>query len=216
MTSTPKWNDTLLDEMRWGYFRTWQIVGRIMGVAPELIPTDLEEAAELNALIWLRQFGASQEGREMLLAPLSLLNEIPQSPLSGHPPRPCPTSCHPMRGICWNPPPSIGYLTVGLLATLNRLAGRTLGLRQPLFFRRFGLKVVGWLIRVDRGHNRANFYIPTHLRTHWGSPSPMERRTFWQRRFDRLLCTTRHPGSWGTTEFRRGGFNVECYSDNHS
>jgi hypothetical protein len=60
---------------RWGYFRTWQIVGRIMGVAPELIPADLDEAAELNALIWKRQFGTSPEGREMLLALLSLLKE---------------------------------------------------------------------------------------------------------------------------------------------
>jgi hypothetical protein len=80
-----------------------------------------------------------------------------------------------------------GSLTVGVLATLNKLASRTLCLRQPLFFRRFGLKVVDWLIRVDRGHNRANFYIPTHLRTYWASPSITERRTFWQRWFDRLL-----------------------------
>jgi hypothetical protein len=80
-----------------------------------------------------------------------------------------------------------GCLTVRLLATLNKLASRTVGFRQPLFFRRFGLKVVEWLIRVDRGHNRAHFYIPTHLRTYWGSPSLAERRTFWQRWFDRLL-----------------------------
>jgi hypothetical protein len=173
---------------RWGYFRTWQIVGRIMGVAPELIPTDLDEAAELNALIWKRQFAASQEGREMLLALLSLLKENTPAPIVWAPAATMrflvPPDAANMIGI---PHHGFGCLTVGLLATLNRLAGTTLGLRQPPFFRRFGLKVVDWLIRVDRGHDRANFYIPTHLRTYWGSPSPMERRTFWQRWFDRLL-----------------------------
>jgi len=173
---------------RWGYFRTWQIVGRTMGVAPELIAANLEEAAELNALIWKRQFGASQEGREMLLALLSLLKENTPEPIVWAPAATMrflvPPDAGNMIGI---PRHRFGCLTVGLLATLNRLAGATLGLQQPLFFRRFGLKVVDWLIRVDRGHNRANFYIPTHLRTYWGSPGPMERRTFWQRWFDRLL-----------------------------
>jgi hypothetical protein len=175
-------------EEKWGYFRTWQVVGRIMGVAPELIPADLDEAAELNALIWKRQFGTSQEGRDMLLALLSLLKANTPEPIIWAPAATMrylvPPDAGNMIGI---PRHRFGCLTVGLLATLNKFAGRTLGLRQPPFFRRFGLKMVEWLVRVDRGNSRARFYIPTHLRTYWGSPGPMEKRTFWQRWFDRLL-----------------------------
>jgi len=174
----------------WGYFRTWQIVGRIMGVAPELIPADLDEAAELNALIWKRQFGTSQEGRDMLLALLSLLKENTPKPIVWAPAATMrylvPPDAGNMIGI---PRARFGCLTVRLLASLNKLGSRALGLRQPLFLHRFGLKVVEWLIRVDRGHERARFYIPTHLRTYWGGPRLRlaEERTFWQRWFDRLL-----------------------------
>lgn len=173
---------------RWGYFRTWQIVGRIMGVAAELIPADLDEAAQLIALIWRRQFGTSSEGRAMLLALLSLLRENTPDPIIWAPAATMrylvPLDAANMIGI---PRERFACLTVRLLATLNKLAGRTLGLQQPPFFRRFGLDVVEWLIRVDRGQNRAHFYIPTHLRSYWGSSSLVDRRTFWQRFLDRLL-----------------------------
>lgn len=36
----------------------------------------------------------------------------------------------------------------------------------------------GGLARGRLGSKRAHFCIPTHLCTDWGSPSPMERRTF--------------------------------------
>jgi hypothetical protein len=175
---------------RWGYFRTWQIVGRIMGVVPELIPADLDEAAELNSLICQRQFGTSQEGRDMLLALLFLLRENTPQPIIWAPAATMrylvPPDAANMIGIPRDP---FGCFTVRLLATLNKLASRALGrhARHPLFFRRFGLEVTEWLIRIDRGDDRAHFYIPTHLQTYWGSPSLRGGRTFWQRWFDRLL-----------------------------
>src|SRR5262249_1816707 len=41
------------------YFETWCAVGRLLGVTPEMIPNDLEAAAELRDLICRRQFAPS-------------------------------------------------------------------------------------------------------------------------------------------------------------
>src|SRR5260370_23910357 len=44
------------------YFDAWCGVGKILGVLPEMIPANLEEAAELKEIISRRQFAPSDEG----------------------------------------------------------------------------------------------------------------------------------------------------------
>jgi len=177
-------------EEKIGYFRAWQVVGRIMGVCPDLIPATPEEAAGLNALIWERQQGASQDGRDMLAALLGFLKKD----------SPWPTKWAPGATIRYLLPPGaadmigvpkhrVGRLAVGLVAKINRLLNKLLGpsLLSSMFFSRLGLRVVKWLIKVDRGGERAQFHIPSHLRTYWGAPSAAEEKTFWQRWLDQML-----------------------------
>ena len=176
-------------EEKAGYFKAWQVVGGILGVRPELIPTDLDEAAELNALIWKRQQAPSQEGRQMLHALLKLLKEDTPLPMKWAPGSTIryllPPRAADMIGV---PRHRIGRRAIGILAKLNGMVNRVLGPAslRSLFFRRFGLHVVNWLIKVDRGPARAKFNIPAHLRTYWGAPSAAERKTFWQRWLDQL------------------------------
>ena len=177
-------------EEKVGYFRAWQVVGRIMGVHPDLIPATPEEAAELNALIWTRQKGPSQDGRDMLAALLSFLKKDSPWPIKWAPGATIryllPLGAADMIGV---PKHRVGLRAVGLVAKINQLLNKALGPSRisSMFFRRLGLRVVKWLIKVDRGGERAQFHIPAHLRTYWGAPSAAEEKTFWQRWLDQLL-----------------------------
>jgi hypothetical protein len=181
-------------EEKASYFRAWQIIGRIMGIRPELIPANLSEAAELDALIWKRQQGSSPEGRAMLNALLGFLKKDTPLPLRWAPGATIryllPPTAADMIGV---PEHRIGRLFIGLIAKLNRIVNRLLGPSgiPSFFFHSFGLRVVNWLIKVDRGPARAKFNIPSHLRTYWGTPRASENKTFWQRWLDRLCSVPR-------------------------
>jgi ER-bound oxygenase mpaB/B'/Rubber oxygenase, catalytic domain len=176
-------------EEKAGYFKAWQVIGGILGILPDLIPENLDEAAKLNALIWKRQQASSQEGRDMLHALLELLKKDTPLPMKWAPGSTIryllPPRAADMIGV---PRHRIGRRAIGMLAKLNGLVNRVLGPAgiSSLFFRRFGLHVVNWLIKVDRGHARAKFDMPAHLRTYWGAPSAAEKKTFWQRWLDQL------------------------------
>lgn len=47
------------------FLHTWKVVGWLMGLRPELLPRDLDDAEGLAALIRERQFCASQEGQQL-------------------------------------------------------------------------------------------------------------------------------------------------------
>ena len=66
-----------------GYFHCFRIVGYLMGIQPQLLPTSIEEAASLAQLIQQRQFGPSLEGIELTAALLRLMDEAYPWPLTG-------------------------------------------------------------------------------------------------------------------------------------
>jgi hypothetical protein len=178
---------------RQGYFKTWQIVGQMMGVVRELIPADLDEAAYLSALIRKRQLGRSQEGRDMLRALLRLLRANTPLTIIWAPAATMryllPAGVANVIGV---PREIFGSLIIWVLATLNKLVNMAIGpCVRPVFFHRFGLQVAEWLIDVDRGSERAHFYIPTHLRTYWSSRGVVE-KTFLQRLLYRPALKSRN------------------------
>ena len=75
----------ILSEAADAYFRAWCEVGNVLGVVPEMIPDTLEEAAELKELISRRQFAPSDEGREMTLALIDMLQKNSPPMLEGIP-----------------------------------------------------------------------------------------------------------------------------------
>jgi len=67
------------------YFDAWCGVGKLLGVLPEMIPGNLEEAAELKEIISRRQFAPSDEGREMTRALIDMLEKNSPPLLEGIP-----------------------------------------------------------------------------------------------------------------------------------
>jgi uncharacterized protein (DUF2236 family) len=67
------------------YFHAWCAVGNLLGVLPEMIPDNLEEAAELKEIISRRQFAPSDEGRQMTRALIDMLEKNSPPLLEGIP-----------------------------------------------------------------------------------------------------------------------------------
>ena len=79
------------------------------------------------------------------------------------------------------PPHRIGRRAIGMLAKLNGLVNRIFGPAgfPSLFFRRFGLHVVNWLIKVDLGGMRAPSSTCSSICALIGeSRRPPKKRTF--------------------------------------
>lgn len=58
------------------FLYAWTVIGHYLGINPELIPANLEEARELQNLIHERQFGISEAGQEVNKALVDFAKEI--------------------------------------------------------------------------------------------------------------------------------------------
>ena len=63
------------------YLRAWGVIGRILGVLPDLIPANLDEARQLTNRIAHRQISPSDDSREMIRALLKMYQEELQFPI---------------------------------------------------------------------------------------------------------------------------------------
>jgi len=68
----------LTDEETEAYLHTWNIVGHILGIRPEMLAANYADAAALIARVSERQFAPSEEGRMMTRALVDMMrHEIP-------------------------------------------------------------------------------------------------------------------------------------------
>ncbi len=65
------------------YFYAWQVVGQLMGVDGDMIPSNLEDARELTRVIYERQIASSKEGEEMTSALIEGFEELVPQLLGG-------------------------------------------------------------------------------------------------------------------------------------
>lgn len=159
------------------YVHTWNVVGHLLGVRPELLTQDPADAGRLVAAIRRRQFAASPEGKEMTAALLALLDEMAVSHrASGYVPAL-------VRHLIGDEAADLVDVPRGAPpdGALARLAGRTLRdvathvedsrllqhLAEP-----FGREVLHGLFRLERGGTRAPFSIPTTLARSWELTPP--------------------------------------------
>lgn len=152
------------------YLHTWNVVGHLMGIQPDLLPATMTEAELLTKAIMARQFASSPEGQQMTLAliewldgmmPGTLFNGFASSmirfflgdevanllavPAANW----TKTLIRPIRFFSW------ASAEVGHIPTLARLTEV------------FGRKFVESLTWVDRGGQRPPFRIPTDLQEGW-------------------------------------------------
>jgi hypothetical protein len=169
-------------EVAAAYFESWCAVGKVLGILPELIPANLEEAAGLKDLISRRQFAPSDEGREMTQALIGMLEE--------------------------NSPPLLEGIPVGLMrlfidekiadylgitdseldkhlarivVRFAKFVDRNLAASdwQAMIFRHHILSIIENLIEVEAGDRRDFFRLPTDLHQKWRGSNPNSEQGLW-------------------------------------
>jgi ER-bound oxygenase mpaB/B'/Rubber oxygenase, catalytic domain len=149
------------------YLAAWKAVGRLMGVLPELIPVDFDEAGELTETIEARQVAPGDVGRGLTKALLAVLDAktapgVPAALMR----RMLPGAVCDGLGV---PRDKVrDGLVVGLCG-LVRLVDPVLQLlgTRTAAYRRFSMDLVQYLIERDRGGERAAFRLPTELHDFW-------------------------------------------------
>jgi uncharacterized protein (DUF2236 family) len=164
------------------YFDAWCGVGRLLGVLPEMIPNNLEEAAELMELISERQFAASDEGREMTRALIEMLEKNSPPPLEG-----VPTGLmrlfldERVADYLGVPKSELDNNLARIVAELAKYIDYDLDVSrwQAMIFRRYILSIIEHMITVEAGDQRDFFRIPTDLHEMWRGTDPTSEEGIW-------------------------------------
>jgi hypothetical protein len=177
IASLEKLGIKVLPEEAEGYLHSWNIVGHIMGLRSEMLPSNTDEAKELVGLIGERNFEASQAGREMTSALIEMVDEtLPGSIFKGFP----ATMIRFLNGdqiadIVGVPNFDWTRKLIGPIGKIFGIAegeadhSRVLAAVSDHFGRAF-TEAFSW---IDRGEHRAPFEIPDVLREQWNlKPHP--------------------------------------------
>ncbi len=159
-------------EEKESYTHAWNVVGHIMGVLPELIPANFDEAVALGKAIFNRQQGYSVEGEEMMKALLECMQyATPGTLFDGFP----ITLMRFFMGdaLCDEfhlPQPDWTRHVIRPLRFLFGLADDTGDVVKPIaqLSEVFGRKLLEGYCFFERGGERTPFNIPTQLRQAWG------------------------------------------------
>ncbi len=177
-----KLNLRLSEEQREAYLYAWLTIGRLMGVVPELLPRDVQEAAALTKLIYSRQVAASPEGAAMARALLDGMERlVPGTALDGIPValihhflRKDPFGGRDVTKLLGVPKQNWTAWIVRLMVGVSGLFW-TFGLRDNVArrsMRKVSLAFIDGMLQVERGGHRAPFEIPEWLGESWGVPKP--------------------------------------------
>lgn len=160
------------------YQAAWAVVGHLMGIDAQLIPSSGEEAKQLTQAIYRRQIAASKEGTELTLAllegfeslvPVPVLRRMPSALLhyfledDG-------ISHRNIRALLGAP--AAGEMGAfvdaieGFVCRASKFTGREV---DPLALasRRYGLAMVDALVGLEQRGAKASFAIPAELRALW-------------------------------------------------
>jgi hypothetical protein len=155
-------------EEKEGYLHLWKVVGSILGVQPELMPTDVDDAANLMAK-WMELYHeASEAGRELTKVLLDLLKTLLPYPIA--------YTLTTDWTRFWIGDRISDILGVGpynwaivfqrihlLLWQVSEKIDNSSNLLKRLT-EFLGLQVVKALVEVERGDNRPAFNVPYKLR----------------------------------------------------
>ncbi|MDX1614680.1 MAG: oxygenase MpaB family protein [Candidatus Promineifilaceae bacterium] len=150
------------------YLHAWKVIGHIMGVRPELLPVDVDDAFHLATTIFNRQKGPSEAGRGLTTALLEFMEQqTPGRLFDGFPAtimrHAIDDDVADMLGV---PPANWTVVLLRVELGLARLAQRLFDRpgRASWLLERFSEGLVQELVTLERGGNRTLFHIPTGLR----------------------------------------------------
>jgi len=151
---------TVEPELAEDFLYLWQVIGKMLGIMPEAIPTSMAEAEQLAYAIRDRQHGRSEAGIAMTRALLDMHRQLTPFPalLGGWAPALMRRLCgHGLADLLdvprslWDPIICHERMTWLALAALNR----------------WGTRWMDHQVFVLNGYRRAPFDIPAQLRKRW-------------------------------------------------
>jgi uncharacterized protein (DUF2236 family) len=164
------------------YLQTWCAVGRALGVAPEMLPDDLEAGAELKNFISRRQFGPSDEGREMTRALIEMLQSNSPPLLGGVPTGLMRLFMEPeVADYLGIPNSDLQKLSADVVVEFARFIDYDLeeSQWQAMIFRHHILNLIEKMIETEGGSERDFFLLPTHLHQKWRGANPRSDEGLW-------------------------------------
>lgn len=154
------------------YHHTWNVIGHLVGIKPDLLPISLDDGRMLVDLIRTRQIAPCKEGREMTAAALDFAKRAVRMPmLQGLP----ATTMRYLVGdriadVIGVPRSDWTMMMMGPISQFNRwlsfLEQRKYVLR--LVTADFNRSLIEACLVVGRGGRRPDFEIPTQLADKWG------------------------------------------------
>jgi hypothetical protein len=162
----------LTNDERNAYLHSWLVVGHLLGVQDEILPADVNAAADLSHAIAAHQFGPSADGQELTAALVQMLADILPGNLLKHVP---PLLMRYFLGPQWAEWLGINQgklieIASGPLKLLGFDFSQTLedcdAMRK--LSQQVSQLLINSLILVERGGNRPSFAIPADLREQWG------------------------------------------------
>lgn len=152
------------------YMYIWRVIGVMLGIRSDIIPTSLEEAERVADVIARRHHGPSPEGQRLTAALLEMYDDlIPGTMFDGLMPAMMRYLVGPEIAEWLDIPHSTWELATGSLATLSRLLN-ILDRNSPVLGTladRLGAALLSRQAIALAGYERAEFTIPTSLRTRW-------------------------------------------------
>ncbi|HSG91808.1 MAG TPA: oxygenase MpaB family protein [Pseudomonadales bacterium] len=155
------------------YLGAWRSVGQAMGLKPELLPEDMEQAQELTWFIFDRQTAGSEAGKRLTSALLQTMRA--EAPLIARP------FCSSLVRVYVEPQVAevlevprkrlLDALTLVVQKLYGRIHSRLHRFALGRWLQRLVSRVViDTLTRIGRGDRRAaEFDIPDSLHVHWGT-----------------------------------------------
>ena len=154
------------------FLHAWRVVGHILGIRPELSPSNMDDAATLAHTIQRRQYAACPEGEDMTAALIGMMRHyVPGNLFDAVPAalvRHLLGDTHAdLLGVRSRP---AAEALIEPLRLIDALAGRKLHASEPVARTAevFSRKLLEAIIWVGRGGKRIPFTIPTELRQAWG------------------------------------------------
>ena len=175
-----------VEEDREAFLHCWSVVGSLMGILPELLPTSVDEAERLYLSIQLRQKAATEEGRTLtrsverfveqslreqrigdgFVAPRLtriLIRELTPDEIA---------DLLKVRPLAWWEQLLSYFIFRAVDRVVDKAEDATRRAKLHAFIRvRFGEVIVRHVSRLPRGWERGKFRIPAELEDEWGVKS---------------------------------------------
>ena len=167
-------------EQQEAYLHAWRAVGLVQGIDPRLMPETMAGVDEMARIIQMRQFGASEQGRQLTAMLLQALEGMIPKPLHGVPAvmmrhflNEDPYDGRDLATLLGVPPGKASDLllkaAIAVGQVVDGLEAHSSLIRKLI--RHLGMAVIDGMLRMERGGNRPPFDMPSHLRTRWASGS---------------------------------------------